>query len=276
MNTLIDLSEPSSITREITSEDTLTHVYLKIIDYERTREDAQFYAELYAPTGKIAHRLMFQNQIPMQVVGISGAQIQPLLQAIQTGKTNRFSRLTMFAQETSIKYANESPNYYLNLIINEPGQKITIKNSKRNVIACQACNTMLLRYSFNWIFQREDDKTALCPYCNHPLTIIKRPGKIIPIYLDYSAENLEFTPTNYQIGALYQNVSIKMTIKVLALYHFFLNLQNVSYINLLGPFDLSFSLQQNKVFINQLAISESNKPLEWRSAVLFPEDLIAF
>jgi rRNA maturation endonuclease Nob1 len=78
----------------------------------------------------------------------------------------------------------------LDLIVGAPGKKVKVAKSVRPMKACEACDTALLKYTYNWVLQRDDLSEKNCPYCGASLKIIERERKYVPIELDFSAKDL--------------------------------------------------------------------------------------
>ncbi len=167
-------------------------------------------------------------------------------------------------------------HYYLNPILNPPNKVFKIPKSKYMVKACKKCNTMLLRYSYQWVIQKDDLKEYTCPYCREDLEIIERDRQLVPVTLDFKSTNCNISGTNNQIGVIYNGIPVKLTIKVKALLYFLQNYQNLFENDLIGPLNIRMMYRRGLGMIDDLEFGPQVEKIEWRPVVLFPEDLIAF
>ena len=168
-------------------------------------------------------------------------------------------------------------HYYLDLILGAPGKKVKLSKS-RKVKACESCDAMLLRFSYNWVVQRDDFNQKKCPYCNNTLKIVERDRKYVQVELDYKSEGCKITGTNNQIGVLYYGIPIKTTVKVAALRNFLMNYQNLFPCGVIGPLDIKINIVRSRKGFTFLESARSSilieTTIDWRPVTLFPEDLI--
>jgi hypothetical protein len=170
----------------------------------------------------------------------------------------------------------QGKHYFLNLILGAPGKKVKLSSASK-VKACKSCDTMPLRYTYDWVVQCDDLEEDICPYCKNPLEIVERERKYIEVDLDFEARGCKITGTNNQIGIIYQGRPIKTTVKVAALRNFLMNYQNLFSSNVIGPLNVSIDIVKSRKgnnYIRSIGPSEIKGKIEWRPAVLFPEDLI--
>lgn len=268
-------------------KDTLSNVYIKIERSERNMENAYYMAKIYTHDGKplepftVEHDYANKSRTPLSrkinEIGFSKNGLVELMKFIQNGEIGRFSSIKMFAQERSVTYQGSDTHYYLDLLLGAPGKKVKLKKKQGLVKACAKCDNMLLRFSYDWKMQKDDLKEKECPYCSEPLKIIERERKYIEIFLDIKAEKCKITGTNNQIGVIYNGIPIKATVKVVALRNFLQHFQNLFTNNVIGPFDVKFSIaRSHRNLVSNITYIDISGELEWRPAVLYPEDLIAF
>lgn len=82
-----------------------------------------------------------------------------------------------------------------------------------------------------------------------------------------------------QIWIYYYGQSTKATIKVAALQNFLMNFQLFFPNNVVGSLDLNLNIVKSRKdinFVDAVEVPELLGDIEWRLAVFFPEDLIAF
>jgi len=309
----VSLAEALHSSTPINDKKTLSEVYLNIYESQRGFSSAYFKAKLCNASGEpispIKMKHEYSGSKPSKIkevdeVALYGNGLVDLMRLIQTGELGHFSSITMYAQEKTVSYSDHDlarsqyrsyythtytgppPNvtpiqgahYYLDLILGKPGTKVKLSRA-RKVKACKACDRMLLRYTYNWRLQRDDLKEKICPYCGKPLEIIERERKYVEVALNFDAKDCEITGTNNQIGVYYYGQPIKATVKVAALRNFLMNFQLLFPNNVIGPLDVNLNIVRSRKgfnFIDAVEASELIGDIEWRPAVLFPEDLIAF
>ena len=293
---------------EFNDKQYLSDVYLKIFASERSMENAYFKAKICTNDGvpvkpfKVAHPLKSSVKTKfVDEVALYKDGLENIMFLIQRGKIGYFSKVTMFAQERSITYSGNQAiyrysrycgpsgppsgvapitgaHYFLNLILGEPGKKVKMSKVSK-VKACKECDIMLLRYTYNWVVQRDDIKEKTCPYCKKPLEIIERDRRYAKVDLDYYSKGCSITGTNNQIGVQYYGVPIKTTVKVAALRDFLKNYQNLFPSGVIGPLDIKMNIARSRKGFNFLDAANTSltldKKIEWRPVILFPEDLIA-
>ncbi|TFG30165.1 MAG: hypothetical protein EU532_01635 [Promethearchaeota archaeon] len=294
----------------ISDQKIISDVFLKIYGSQRSMENAYYLAKICTEDGteikpfKISHKYKSKKQDKVREVNeivLSKQELVDFMSLIQGKEIGYFSSIKMYAQERSIEYhGNNSPqnyyrfhsyygppsgitpikgpHYFLDLILGIPGKKVKLTKTMP-VKACKSCNTMLLRYTYDWVVQCDDLNEKICPYCEKPLKIIQRERKYVEVDLDFDAKDCKITGTNNQIGILYQGRPIKTTVKVAALRNFLMNFQNLFPSKVIGPLDLSIDIMKSRKcfnYINSVVPSTLAGEIEWRPVVLFPEDLIAF
>ncbi len=290
----------------------ISEVYLKIFGSERSMESAYYKAIICTSEGEPVPLLKVEHTYSknrtkardLNEVVLYKEGLVDTMNLIQTGGIGYFSSVKIFAQEKAIQYQPQSQSnyysyhryghssgpppgvtpindthYYLDLILGTPGKKVKLSSS-RKVKACKSCDAMLLRFTYDWILQRDDFNQKTCPYCNKTLEIIERDRKYIQVELDYESEGCKITGTNNQIGILYHGIPIKTTVKVAALRNFLMNYQNLFPGNVIGPLDIKINIVRSRkgyTFIESVRPSIIRKSnIEWRPVTLFPEDLIAY
>lgn len=306
---MVPLSQTIMSRAPINDLNVLSDVYIKIYTSERSRQNAYYKAKICLGDGteinpfKISHK--YKSKKPDKIKDVdeivfTGKGLKDLMKLIQNGEIGHFSSIKMYAQERSIEYQsnnNSSQNYYsynyhgppagvkpiegrhyfLNLILGAPGKKVKLGSTSR-VKACKSCDTMPLRYTYDWVVQCDDLEEKICPYCNNPLEIVDRERKYVEVDLDFNAQNCKITGTNNQIGIIYQGRPIKTTVKVAALRNFLMNYQNLFPNNAIGPLDISIDIVKSRKgnnYVRSIAPSDIMEKIEWRPAILFPEDLIS-
>jgi len=295
----------------LNDKNTISEVFLKIYASERSIESAYYKALICTSDGdpvspfKVEHSYSKNRSKTRELndLVLYKQGLVDTMNLIQTGKIGYFSKVVMYAQEKAIQYHSQpTPNYYnyhryrtpsgpppgvtpindthyyLDLILGAPGKKVKLSSS-RKVKACKNCDAMLLRFSYNWVVQRNDFNQNTCPYCNSSLEIVERDRKYIQVELDYESAGCKITGTNNQIGILYYGIPIKTTVKVAALRNFLMNYQNLFPCGVIGPLNIKINIVKSRkgfTFIESVhpsIIIESE--IEWRPVTLFPEDLIA-
>lgn len=197
--------------------------------------------------------------------------MQNLLSVIQNNKMQAFSDLSIWVLESIANYKGQSPHYYLKVLVNEPGAPIKIPKAKKQVPVCKQCDTMLLRYSFHNVIQQDDLVKTTCPYCKQPLEIIYRKNKPIKVQFNFEEVGCSVGSTRAQIGIIYEGIPIKSTINPAGIENVIKNYQKLFDREILGPFKLEIQGKSVEDFIPIII-----KTMEWRSADLYPEDLLAF
>lgn len=307
---IVPLSQAISSKVPIEDLKIISDVYLKIYASERSRENAYYKAKICFADGteinpfNISHK--YKTKKPEKIKDVNeivftGKGLIDLMNLIQNGEIGHFSSIKMYAQERSIEYhssTNSNQNYYsynyhgppagvkpihgkhyfLNLILGAPGKKVKLGRTSK-VKACKSCDTMPLRYTYDWVVQCDDLEEKTCPYCKKPLEIVERERKYVEVDLDFNARDCKITGTNNQLGIIYQGRPIKTTVKVAALRNFLMNYQNLFPSNVIGPFDVSIDIVKSRKgnnYVRSITPSELKTKIEWRPAILFPEDLISF
>lgn len=315
----LNASEPSVIPIEdiknygkrISDKDFVTNLYFKICGTEKTMSGAYFKAQICTPDGSqvpqfyVDHNYKSTKQVvskPINEAFFYNNSFFELIHLIQAGELGKFPKITMFAQERSIEYDPnkehdnyphwmetyrpdqdkivQGPHYYLDLIVGTPGKKVKMAKSVRPIKACADCDAALLKYTYDWVLQRDDLSQKDCPYCGKPLKIIERERKYVPIELDFKAKDLRISGINNQIGVIYHGVPIKITIKLAAMRNLLMNYQNLFFNGALGPFQSSFNITNSRKGFTTIQtlkhIEFGLKEIEWRPVTLFPEDLISY
>ena len=204
---------------------------------------------------------------------LSKAGFQSLMTLIQNNKLSLFSELYILVLEEIAKYKKGTDiHYYLKVILDEPGIAPSIPKVKKKVPICKECDTMLLRFGFQWKIQRDDLNTKNCPYCNKPLVKEERYRKLIKVAIDFEEENCVVDETRAQIGMVYNGTKIKSTINPKGIGDYIKNYQSLFNNNIIGPLVLSFNDVQQISGVEAGIVLEK---IEWRPACLFPEDLVA-
>nr|MDO8087520.1 hypothetical protein [Candidatus Sigynarchaeum springense] len=263
---------------------TLSKTYLHLESTDRDINWATFTASLRRGNGDKIPQIAVDTggkrkvQCTLDKVVIESGGLSNLMQMIQKSAKEYFSSVKFFVIESTVQYQDGLVHQYLKPVLNEPGQPTSIPKSGRKVHACAACDAMLLRFSFNWVFQNDDFKLDTCPYCKAPLKTIERRPKLVAVFLDPDAKGCVITGTNNQIGAIYNGVPVKLTVKVKSMMHFLQNYEHLFANNVIGPLDLQFSTRPKSslVYLRDSKFSQFERGVEWRPVVLYPEDLIAF
>ncbi|MFX1446144.1 MAG: hypothetical protein ACFFHV_22265 [Promethearchaeota archaeon] len=287
----------------------LSEVFLKIFASERSIESAYYKALICTSDGEpvplfSVEHIYSKNRTKtrdLNEVVLYKRGLADTMNLIQTGSIGYFSSVEMFAQEKAIQYSSQpdyfsyhryghssgpppgitpinDTHYYLDLILGAPGKRVKLSNN-RKIKACKSCDAMLLRFSYNWVVQRDDFKQKKCPYCSNTLKIIERDRKYVQVELDYKSEGCQITGTNNQIGILYHGIPIKTTVKVAALRNFLMNYQNLFPGGVIGPLDIRINIVKSRKGFTFLESAQPSiimeKNIDWRPVTLFPEDLIA-
>lgn len=289
--TLIDTLIASGGTFD--ARDTLGNVYLGISHADRKYN-------MYADNSADAHKAVYHatlktaGSVPASIpvkftktttgtsieqvgdVILQAGMLRQLVDFIQHNEAKLFSEVKFFVHESTVVYGSDPVHQYLKPVLNEPGKKARLEKSGRPVSACKACDAMLLRYSFNWVMQRDDFQVKTCPYCGKPLEIVTRPPRVEPVLLDFDATGCAITGTNNQIGAVYHGVRVKLTVKVQSLIYFIQNYERLFDAKAMGPFEITIDNKWNRINLASLKYSGTPEAVTWRPVVLYPEDLIAF
>jgi len=262
----------------------LSNTYLHIEGSDRDMNWAAFKSTIRRGNGDLipavpvdpGRRKNLAMNLDTAVIESDGLSV--LMALIQKSAKEYFSSVKFFTIESTVQYQDGLVHQYLKPVLNEPGQPTKVPKGGRLVQACASCDAMLLRFSFNWVFQNDDFKLHDCPYCKAPLKIIERKPKLVPVFLDPDATGCIVTGTNNQIGVIYNNVVVKLTVKVKAMLHFLQNYARLFPNNVIGPLDVRFQIKPRSkaLSIQDVKFSKFERGIEWRPVVLYPEDLIAF
>jgi hypothetical protein len=275
--TLIEHDVPFNIAK------TLSKTYLHLESTDRDINWATYTASLRRGNGDRIPQIVvdtgrkWKQTCTLDKIVIETAGLSNLMQMIQKSAKDYFSSVKFYVMESTVQYQDGLVHQYLKPVLNEPGKPTSVPKAGRNVHACAACDAMLLRFSFNWVFQNDDFKLATCPYCKSPLKTIERKPKLVSVFLDPDAKGCVVTGTNNQIGAIYHGVPVKLTVKVKSMMHFLQNFEHLFTNNVIGPLDLKFAVRPRSplVYLNASEFSQFERGIEWRPVVLYPEDLIA-
>ncbi len=257
----------------------LSGVFLHVTSTKRNIEFAKFYAKPCNSEGStvsIPVKLASKPQpIVLDEITMRQAGLRILINTIQHNQAKMFSEVKFFVLESMIQYASGPPHYYLEPVLNEPGKPTRIPKSTYTIKACKHCDVALLRFSFDWVVQRDDLAGSTCPYCNKPLEVVERERRVVPVTLDFESEYCKVTGTNNQIGALYHGQPVKLTVKVKSMLHFLQNYEAQFPNKAMGPFRIKMASQFSALTVTDIAFEPSATTLTWRPIVLYPEDLIA-
>ncbi|MHA1820690.1 MAG: hypothetical protein ACTSVC_09480 [Promethearchaeota archaeon] len=261
---------------EILGEYYIKNLYLKPVDSRRNLSSARYIFYVCTEDGASLGANKELNEL-----GFIGrfayfpSDLSKFVYKLQTNEQGMFSEIKIFCMESSILYSGEkTPHYYLRPILVDPGKKFNARKAVRPIKACKNCDTMLLRYSFNWKMMRNDLELDNCPYCGKKLEIIERDARVVPTYLDFDAKDCSVSGVNYQIGLIYNNIHLKATIKVRGLLYFLKNYANLYDNHIIGPMSVLLSKRFGFYNIKDAIFEELAEEIEWRPAVLLPEDMI--
>lgn len=280
------ISSLAKISGTFDTKKKITDVYLKFTRSDRlsfdnfTRHLAFFFATPHTEQGEAVSFMAANGPrgTPKRVTELcfTGQSLVSLVGQIQSNEHNQFSEVTMHVMESTVQYGSDPVHYYLTPVLNAPGVPTKVKKSGRKVLACAACDAMLLRYSFEYVMQRDDPRLAECPYCRaHPLVTVERPARVVPVTLDFAAKGCHVNGTNNQVGITYHGVPVKITIKLKAMEHFLQNMGACFESGLMGPVTVAFTNSYNRAEVNHVQFDPTLKPVQWRPVVLYGEDLFA-
>nr|MDO8113707.1 hypothetical protein [Candidatus Sigynarchaeota archaeon] len=255
-------------------------VYLKMDDTTRGMNYARFYASVCDDAGVATpFKVTFPKDkgVARDVASLcfKAEGLSSLLSAVQQNESKLFTEVKFFAMESTVQYQSGLLHQYLKPILNEPGKATRVSKERTRVSTCKHCDAMLLRFSFNWVMQKDDFQAKDCPYCKKPLEIVERVPRLVPVYLDFTCSDAKITGANNQIGAMYNDVPVKLTVKVQSMLHFLQNYQAQFPNGVMGPFDISLTTRAAEVAVKFLHFDKIFTQVDWRPIVLYPEDLIA-
>lgn len=254
---------------QVKPKDLLSNCYMMIEDYNTKHYGGEYNANYFLSLSNSKGEKLDQR-FKLSITGL-----QNLMMIIQNNKLKMFSDVYLLMLEEIAKYNKGADiHYYLKVILDQPGKNPSIPKVKKKIPSCKECNTMLLRYGFRWKIQRDDLLEKTCPFCKKPLTIENRTRKLISIKLNFSEESCNVGDTRAQIGILYHDQEIKSTINPKGIFHYLQNYQNNFKDLSIGPLNLKFR-NGRPLYINEVVPGDIISPLEWRPAILFPEDFLA-
>jgi len=283
----IDTSSPElllpedleSLKRPVTPKDTLTNFHISLDQvkksYYHQNYDISYFVKLANTLLKPSSSFMYKPlneekfSVPNPII-LRTASLQNLMAIIQNNQMKQFSDLSFWVLENVAKYGG-NPHYYLKILVEEPGKAINIPKTKKDVPACQACDTMLLRYSFRYVIQQDDLLASTCPYCHEPLQIKYRKNRPIKVTLNFEEKDCTVGLDRAQIGLIYSGKAIKSTINPKGIQNFIENYQNLFTNGIMGPLMLKFD-ENNSLLFEPIVSME----ISWRPAELYPEDLLNF
>jgi hypothetical protein len=255
-------------------------MFIHFTGSKRSQTSAKFSAEICAADGTPVHiPILFQKkQLQAQVgtVWIFPKELPILMNLIQSNAFKYYHEIRVLCAEATVQYGTKPIHYYLSPILGSPGEVTRVPKGKHPVLACQECDHMLLRFSFNWKMIRDDPALSTCPYCGQPLVAVERPRKIVETTLDFGTKDCITRGTNNQLGLLYGGLSVHATTKVRGLLYFLQNYQNLYPNNVIGPLTTWFKQKEGRITFKNCEAQPTLEQVEWRSAILIPEDYIAF
>lgn len=223
---------------------------------------------------KRTHELL-QKKNSVQQFYLAATGIGKLMKAIQTAKVGGFPKITILAEEKSVTFRKSvDTHYYLGMVIGDPNSPLSLSSNHDQIAACANCDVMLLRFGFDWVLQRDDLRQMNCPYCNAPLKINYRNGKIIKLDLNLNETGCIIDGGNNQLGVMYHGHAIKTTIWAHGLLNFLKNYQNFFPNKSMGPVKIKLNMN-NPEEIQEIE-PQTLLNIEWRPIELFPEDFMAF
>ena len=277
----VDLNNLLLTSQVFDARKTLSGVYLRMARTKRRIEKALFFAKFCDESGNLIEvpaifKAGASASTQVSELAFTESSLEKIIGIIQTNAYKYFSEVKLFALESTVQYQSGPIHYYLKAVLNSPSIPTKIPKQPRKVKACKSCDTMLLRYSFNWNMQRDDLAEKTCPYCNNSLEIVERKPKLVPVFIDFNAKDCIIRGTNNQVGVLYNGIPIKMTVKVQSLFHILENYEMLFDIKVIGPFNIHINNLYGRFNIDDINAKILPKEIEWRPVVLYPEDLIAF
>ncbi|MHA1520346.1 MAG: pentapeptide repeat-containing protein [Promethearchaeota archaeon] len=270
----------SKIERAITPNDELTDFYIRMGHVEKNyyygHYDIKYYIHYTDKDRKTSQSLVFKEEGKRSKTinnpfYLSETGLKNLFSIIQNNKMQVFSDLSIWVLENIANYKGQDPHYYLKVLVEEPGKPIKIPKAKKKIPVCKHCDVMLLRYSFHNIIQQNDLIEKTCPYCKEPLEIEYRKNKLVKVQFNFKETKCSVGLTRGQIGIMYNGLPIKSTVNPAGIENVVKNYQRLFDNNVIGPFKLELGGKNIENFIPIVI-----QGIEWRSADLYPEDLLAF
>ena len=266
--------------RPICDADLLQHFYLKY-------DGMTHYYDAYSGT-KIFYNIRLYNRegnqvIPFKVKTSKTRVIGPLkrfelsvkglkdiLEIIQTNAIPIFSGIYLLGLESAFTPANRPTEYFIQILIIRKGEKPQKVPKTARVPVCEHCDSLLMRYTYNYRLVVDHLKEEYCPYCHKELKIKWRPNKFVKIMPAPDTHGLKYAKGKSQFKILYKGIPIKVELskeEIDNLIDYYAsNFPN----KCIGP--VSIKLIEDEIV--QVIPESVLKELEYRPIYLFPEDII--
>jgi hypothetical protein len=277
----------------IEPDQALTDVYLQFDHVDKhyevyTREyDVKYYVNLLGESNSALSDMIVGKKKSKKPFRLSDKAVRSLFEILQYDRLSRFSHLYIWVLESIIHSSALGDLQFLKVLLNPPGQKLSLPKSTPMVRVCSHCDTMLLRQEIDERIVHDDFKKKECTYCERPLETTLRARKAIRVELDIKTTRpkLGVRSDVFMLGILYKLKPVHMKLSAQSMEFLWLNYQNLYDDKRIGPLSMNFKIQdllayyQGKLLLEGV-ITEIGpivlQVTEWRSVELFPEDLIIF